>query len=150
MQWGIYRAAVYFGECIDANFNIDAGVETEAGDVLGFLDSDAGQSENAWTTDKFDPISWELSPTNSQHLMLDSTNRLVKFDDVNFNFNTGNVIWCRFRDQAGLYGLRMPDNENEYKVFHYTINFPIGSGTVAVLHDGNLANQNTTLKSFHH
>ena len=138
------------GLVLDSNFNIEAGAgKTEVNDVLGFLESDAGNSEQSWTTNKFDPIVWQLDSNNSLHIILNQTNGLIKFQDVDFDFLRPEMSFgVALRDQAGLYGFRVPQNENEFKIFRYTINFPIGSGTVAVNHDGNLTDSAYAVKEF--
>jgi hypothetical protein len=145
---GIERAAVYFGKCLAPNFNINAGDGyTNVGDVLGFLRSDSGASEQAWTTDKFDELEWTLK--NNTFLKLDEENAMILLKNIEFDFLTPEMSFhVSVRDQHGLYGERSPKEPNSWEMFSFTANFPIGSGSVKVTHDLNLTDKNYEVKEF--
>ena len=142
---GIDRTAVYYGTCLDPNFNIDAGGgHTKINDVLGFLISDAGASEQTWTTDKFDEMEWSMSANT--YLSLNEGHAMVYFHAVDFNFLKPEMNFSiSVRDQGGLYGAQPATAES---MFFFTVNFPAGSGSIAVSDDGDLSDQNYSLKEF--
>ena len=115
--------------------------------MLGFLRSDSGASEQAWTTDKFDELEWTLK--NNTFLKLDEENAMILLKNIEFDFLTPEMSFhVSVRDQHGLYGERSPKEPNSWGMFSFTANFPIGSGSVKVTHDLNLTDKNYEVKEF--